>query len=165
MQSNGGLASAGRFSGKDAILSGPAGGVTACAAICRQAGFPQAIGFDMGGTSTDVSRIDQVPEFIFEKLVAGARIKAPMLWVETVAAGGGSILAFDGRRCTVGPESAGAQPGPACYGRGGPATVTDANLVLGRIQPRYFPACFGPRADQPLDASAAHERLSELARR
>lgn len=164
MQSNGGLASAGRFSGKDAILSGPAGGVTACAAICRQAGFPQAIGFDMGGTSTDVSRIDHAPEFVYEKQVAGVRIKAPMLWVETVAAGGGSILAFDGRRCTVGPESAGAQPGPACYGRGGPATVTDANLVLGRIQPRYFPACFGPRADQPLDASAARERLSELAR-
>ena len=163
MQSNGGLASAGRFSGKDAILSGPAGGVTACAAVCRQAGFPKAIGFDMGGTSTDVSRIDGSPEFIYEKQVAGVRIKAPMLWVETVAAGGGSILAFDGRRCTVGPESAGAQPGPACYGRGGPATVTDANLVLGRIQPRYFPACFGPRADQPLDAAAAHDRLSALA--
>jgi 5-oxoprolinase (ATP-hydrolysing) len=164
MQSNGGLASAGRFSGKDAILSGPAGGVTACAAVCRQAGFPKAIGFDMGGTSTDVSRMDGSPEFIYEKQVAGVRIKAPMLWVETVAAGGGSILTFDGRRCTVGPESAGAQPGPACYGRGGPATVTDANLVLGRIQPRYFPKCFGPQADQPLDAGAAHERLSELAR-
>lgn len=163
MQSNGGLASAGRFSGKDAILSGPAGGVTACAAVCRQAGFPRAIGFDMGGTSTDVSRVDQRPEFIYEKQVAGVRIKAPMLWVETVAAGGGSILAFDGRRCTVGPESAGAQPGPACYGRGGPATVTDANLVLGRIQPRYFPACFGPQADQALDVPAARARLAELA--
>lgn len=120
--------------------------VTACAAVCRQAGFPKAIGFDMGGTSTDVSRIDGSPEFIYEKQVAGVRIKAPMLWVETVAAGGGSILAFDGRRCTVGPESAGAQPSGVLRSGRGLATVTDANLVLGRIQPRYFPACFGPQA-------------------
>ena len=163
MQSNGGLADARRFSGKDAILSGPAGGVVAYAAICKQAGFPRAIGFDMGGTSTDVSRVDGTSEFLYEKKVAGVRIKAPMLWIETVAAGGGSILGFDGHRCTVGPESAGARPGPACYGNGGPATVTDANLVLGRIQPDYFPACFGPNADRPLNADASHARLGELA--
>ena len=162
MQSDGGLADACRFSGKDAILSGPAGGVVAYGAVCRQAGFPKAIGFDMGGTSTDVSRVDGRSEFIYEKTVAGVRIKAPMLWIETVAAGGGSLLAFDGHRCTVGPESAGAHPGPACYGQGGPATVTDANLVLGRIQPAWFPACFGPSADQPLDANAAHARLQAI---
>lgn len=163
MQSNGGLADARRFSGKNAILSGPAGGAVAYAAICREAGFPKAIGFDMGGTSTDVSRADSTFEFVYEKTVAGARIKAPMIAIETVAAGGGSILAFDGHRCTVGPESAGARPGPACYGAGGPAAVTDANLVLGRIQPRYFPACFGPNADQPLDASASRARIGALA--
>ncbi len=162
MQSNGGLADAQRFSGKDAILSGPAGGVVACAAVCREAGFPKVIGFDMGGTSTDVSRVDDGSDFVYEKNVAGIRIKAPMLWIETVAAGGGSILTFDGHRCMVGPESAGAQPGPACYGKGGPATVTDANLVLGRIQPAYFPRCFGPRADEGLDTEAAFQRLQAL---
>jgi len=162
MQSDGGLADARRFSGKDAILSGPAGGVVAYGAVCRQAGFPKAIGFDMGGTSTDVSRVDGTGEFIYEKTVAGIRIKAPMLWIETVAAGGGSLLAFDGHRCTVGPESAGAHPGPACYGKGGPATVTDANLVLGRIQPAWFPACFGPHGDEPLDADAAQARLQAI---
>ncbi len=163
MQSNGGLADAERFSGKDAILSGPAGGVVAYAHVCGLAGFDQAIGFDMGGTSTDVSRFDGRYERVFEKVVAGVRLKAPMMYIETVAAGGGSILQFDGRRMTVGPESAGANPGPACYRRGGPATVTDANLVLGRIQPAYFPSCFGPQADAPLAPDAAYERIAALA--
>jgi 5-oxoprolinase (ATP-hydrolysing) len=163
MQSNGGLADAERFSGKDAILSGPAGGVVAYAHVCGLAGFDKAIGFDMGGTSTDVSRFDGRYERVFEKVVAGVRLKAPMMYIETVAAGGGSILQFDGRRMTVGPESAGADPGPACYRRGGPATVTDANLVLGRIQPTYFPSCFGPQADAVLDPEAAHERIAALA--
>ncbi|GMV91148.1 MAG: 5-oxoprolinase [Candidatus Hydrogenedentota bacterium] len=164
MQSNGGLADADRFSGKDAILSGPAGGVVAYAHVCKLAGFEKAIGFDMGGTSTDVSRYDGRYERIFENVVAGVRIKAPMMYIETVAAGGGSILAFDGHRFTVGPESAGANPGPACYRRGGPAAVTDANLVLGRIQPKYFPACFGGNADQPLDADAAREKIAAIAK-
>jgi 5-oxoprolinase (ATP-hydrolysing) len=164
MQSNGGLADADRFSGKDAILSGPAGGVVAYAHVCKLAGFAKAIGFDMGGTSTDVSRYDGRYERIFEKTVAGVRIKAPMMYVETVAAGGGSILAFDGHRFTVGPESAGANPGPACYRRGGPAAVTDANLVLGRIQPAYFPACFGLNADQSLDADASRDALAAIAK-
>ncbi len=163
MQSNGGLADADRFSGKDAILSGPAGGVVAYAHVSKLAGFQKAIGFDMGGTSTDVSRYDGRYERIFEKFVAGVRIKAPMMYIETVAAGGGSILAFDGHRFTVGPESAGANPGPACYRRGGPAAVTDANLVLGRIQPTYFPTCFGPDADEPLDAEASREKLVTIA--
>ncbi|MBI2424314.1 MAG: hydantoinase B/oxoprolinase family protein [Candidatus Hydrogenedentes bacterium] len=163
MQSSGGLARAERFSGKDAILSGPAGGVVACEAVCRAAGYPRAIGFDMGGTSTDVSRVDGASEMLYEKVVAGVRIKAPMTWIETVAAGGGSIMAVVDGRLVAGPESAGAFPGPACYGRGGPATVTDANLVLGRIQPRHFPRCFGSTADAPLDRAAAHARFSELA--
>jgi 5-oxoprolinase (ATP-hydrolysing) len=165
MQSNGGLAEADRFSGKDAILSGPAGGVVAYAHVCKLAGFEKAIGFDMGGTSTDVSRYDGRYERIFEKVVAGVRIKAPMMYIETVAAGGGSILTFDGHRFTVGPESAGANPGPACYRRGGPAAVTDANLVLGRIQPTYFPACFGPNADEPLDSDASRQKLGAIAAR
>ncbi len=164
MQSSGGLTDADRFTGKDAVLSGPAGGVVAYAYVCQQAGFEKAIGFDMGGTSTDVSRFDGDYERSYETQVAGIRLKAPMLHIETVAAGGGSILSYDGHRFTVGPESAGANPGPACYGRGGPATVTDANLILGRIQPDHFPACFGPQADQPLDVNAARQRLGEIAR-
>ena len=163
MQSNGGLTDAERFSGKNAILSGPAGGVVAYAHACRLAGLGKVIGFDMGGTSTDVSRFDGRYERVYETRTAGVRIKAPMMHIETVAAGGGSILQFDGHRFTVGPESAGAFPGPACYGNGGPAAVTDANLVLGRIQPRWFPACFGPKADQPLNANAALARLDALA--
>jgi 5-oxoprolinase (ATP-hydrolysing) len=163
MQSDGGLAAANRFSGKNAVLSGPAGGVIACQHVMAQAGFSKAIGFDMGGTSTDVSRVDVAPDYIYEKRVAGVRLKAPMIHIETVAAGGGSILAFDGRRFTVGPESAGADPGPACYRKGGPPTVTDANLVLGRIQPRYFPECFGPDADEPLDAEASRRALGRIA--
>ncbi len=164
MQSSGGLADAERFSGKDAVLSGPAGGAVACSAICRQAGFTKAIGFDMGGTSTDVSRFDGRFERVYERLVAGVRLKAPSIAIETVAAGGGSLLSYDGRRYAVGPSSAGADPGPACYRRGGPAALTDANLVLGRIQARWFPSCFGPNADQALDAASASARLDELAR-
>lgn len=162
MQSNGGLADAAAFSGKNAILSGPAGGAAACAEVCAAAGFPNAIGFDMGGTSTDVCRIEGAPELVHETVIAGVRVKAPMIHVETVAAGGGSMLHFDGCRMGVGPGSAGANPGPACYRRGGPATITDANLVLGRVQPRYFPACFGPEAKQPLDEDASRARLEAL---
>jgi 5-oxoprolinase (ATP-hydrolysing) len=162
MQSNGGLTPAGRFRGKNAVLSGPAGGVVACAHVAREAGIDRVIGFDMGGTSTDVSRFDGRFERVFETRVAGVRLKAPMMHIETVAAGGGSILRFEQGRFTVGPASAGADPGPACYRRGGPATVTDANLVLGRIQPEYFPACFGPDGNAPLDRDAARARLSEL---
>jgi 5-oxoprolinase (ATP-hydrolysing) len=161
-QSSGGLAPAGRFSGKDAVLSGPAGGVVACATIARRSGIEAVIGFDMGGTSTDVSRWAGRYERVYEKRVAGVRIKAPMLHIETVAAGGGSILSYDGQRYTVGPRSAGADPGPACYRRGGPPTVTDANLVLGRVQPRWFPACFGPEGDAPIDPAAARARLEAL---
>ena len=167
MQSSGGLADAERFSGKDAILSGPAGGVVACAAVARQAGFRRVVGFDMGGTSTDVCRVDQAegPERVYERPVAGVRLRAPMLHVHTIAAGGGSLLQFDGRRLTVGPESAGADPGPVCYRRpGGRLAVTDANAVLGRVQPDYFPRCFGPGGDQPLDAAAARAAMTALAR-
>lgn len=163
MQSDGGLTDAGRFSGKNAILSGPAGGVVAYAHLCGIAGLEKAIGFDMGGTSTDVSRFDGRYERVYETQVAGVRLKAPMMCIETVAAGGGSILQFDGRRFAVGPESASANPGPACYRRGGPATVTDANLLLGRIQPAYFPRCFGPHADKELDKASARERLEVIA--
>ncbi|MCC6142661.1 MAG: hydantoinase B/oxoprolinase family protein [Candidatus Hydrogenedentes bacterium] len=163
MQSNGGLADADRFSGKDAVLSGPAGGVVAYAEVCAAAGFHRVIGFDMGGTSTDVSRYDGRFERVYETTLAGIRLKAPMMAIETVAAGGGSILKFDEHRYLVGPESAGANPGPACYGRGGPATVTDANLVLGRIQAAWFPNCFGPDARQPLDLRAARARIAALA--
>lgn len=142
MTSNGGLVEADSIHGKDTILSGPAGGVAGCAHIARQAGFDQAIGFDMGGTSTDVCRIDPPPatfEYQNETVKAGVRIKTPMLAVETVAAGGGSICTFDGQKLSVGPQSAGADPGPACYGRGGPLTITDMNVWLGRVNPEYFP--------------------------
>jgi 5-oxoprolinase (ATP-hydrolysing) len=164
MQSHGGLARAQQFSGKNAILSGPAGGVVACAHVAKLAGIDKAIGFDMGGTSTDVSRFDGTYERVFEKTVAGIRIKAPMMHIETVAAGGGSILSFNDGRFQAGPESAGANPGPACYRRGGPATITDANVVLGKILPHRFPACFGPNADMPLDPVAARERIEALAK-
>ncbi len=163
MQSNGGLASADRFSGKDAILSGPAGGVVAAAHVSRAAGLESIIGFDMGGTSTDVCRWHGRLDRVYETRIAGVRLQSPMLEVVTVAAGGGSVLAFDGRRFTVGPESAGADPGPACYRRGGPPAVTDANAVLGRIQPRWFPACFGPGRDRALDVDASRARLEAIA--
>jgi len=166
MQSNGGLADAERFSGKDAVFSGPAGGVVACARVARQTGRSKVIGFDMGGTSTDVCRVDAAEGFerVYERVVAGVRLKAPTLNVITIAAGGGSLLDFDGRRLTVGPESAGADPGPVCYRRaGGRLAVTDANAALGRVQPEFFPACFGPDARQRLDVAAARERLAGLA--
>ncbi|MBF0248966.1 MAG: 5-oxoprolinase, partial [Alphaproteobacteria bacterium] len=149
MQSNGGLTDAGLFQGKDSILSGPAGGVVGMAKTAQAAGFDKVIGFDMGGTSTDVSHFDGEFERAFETLVAGVRLRAPMMHIHTVAAGGGSVLKFDGARLRVGPDSAGADPGPACYRRGGPLAVTDCNVMLGKIQPRHSPHVFGPDANQP----------------
>ncbi|HLY90606.1 MAG TPA: hydantoinase/oxoprolinase family protein, partial [Acetobacteraceae bacterium] len=143
MQSNGGLADAAGFQGKDAILSGPAGGIVGAARTAAMAGLDHIIGFDMGGTSTDVALYAGGFERAFETAVAGVRMRAPMMAINTVAAGGGSILHFDGARFRVGPDSAGAEPGPACYRNGGPLTVTDANVCVGKIQPRHFPAIFG----------------------
>ena len=159
MQSNGGLTDARRFHGKDSVLSGPAGGVVGAVRSAEGAGFNRIIGFDMGGTSTDVSHYAGEDERAFDTLVAGVRMRAPMMSIHTVAAGGGSILHFDGARMRVGPDSAGAQPGPACYGRGGPLTVTDCNVLLGRIQPAFFPAVFGAGGDAPLDAAATREKF------
>ena len=156
MQSSGGLADANAFQGKDAVLSGPAGGIVGMARTAAVAGQDRVIGFDMGGTSTDVSHYAGQFEREFETQVAGVRMRAPMMSIHTVAAGGGSVIRFDGARLRVGPESAGANPGPACYRRGGPLTVTDANLLLGRIQPEHFPIVFGPNADQPLEIGRAH---------
>jgi len=149
MQSSGGLTDAHRFRGKDAILSGPAGGIVGMVRTSELAGFDRVIGFDMGGTSTDVSHYAGEFEREFETLVAGVRMRAPMMSIHTVAAGGGSILHFDGARLRVGPDSAGANPGPACYRRGGPLAVTDCNVLLGKIQPDFFPSVFGPDADRP----------------
>ncbi len=163
MQSNGGLREATRFRGKDAVLSGPAGGVVGMVRSAAEAGHDRVIGFDMGGTSTDVSHYAGEFERDFDTRVAGVRMRAPMLSIHTVAAGGGSVLHFDGRRYRVGPDSAGAVPGPACYRRGGPLTVTDANVMLGRVQPRHFPAVFGPDGDQPLDDGAVRQAFTELA--
>jgi 5-oxoprolinase (ATP-hydrolysing) len=163
MQSNGGLAEARAFRGKDAILSGPAGGVVGMVAASALHGNERLIGFDMGGTSTDVSHYAGAFELADESVVAGVRIRAPMMQIHTVAAGGGSICRFDGMRFRVGPESAGANPGPACYRNGGPLTVTDCNLFLGRIDPAQFPAVFGPSGDQPLDREASRTRLQEIA--
>ena len=163
MQSNGDLAEAGSFQGKDAILSGPAGGIVGAARTAASAGLDRIIGFDMGGTSTDVTLYDGAFERSFETEVAGVRVRAPMMAINTVAAGGGSVLHFDGARFRVGPDSAGANPGPACYRRGGPLTVTDANVMLGKIQPRHFPAIFGPDGDQPLDADIVRDRFAALA--
>ena len=163
MQSNGGLAEATAFRGKDAILSGPAGGVVGMVAASAAHDADKLIGFDMGGTSTDVSHYAGRFELADESVVAGVRIRAPMMQIHTVAAGGGSICRFDGMRFRVGPESAGAIPGPACYRNGGPLTVTDCNLYLGRIDPGHFPKVFGPRGDQPLDREAARARLQEVA--
>jgi len=162
MQSSGGLIDGALFRGKDAILSGPAGGIVGMAATARQAGFDRVIGFDMGGTSTDVSHFAGQYERDTETLVAGVRIRAPMLRIHTVAAGGGSICRFDGQRLLVGPDSAGAAPGPACYRRGGPLTVTDCNVMLGKLRPELFPALFGPEGNQPLDAAATAARFAEL---
>jgi len=164
MQSSGGLTDAHRFQGKDAILSGPAGGVVGAVRTSMAAGFGRVIGFDMGGTSTDVSHYAGEFERAFETEVAGVRMRAPMMSIHTVAAGGGSILHFDGSRFRVGPDSAGADPGPACYRRGGPLTVSDCNVMVGKIQPQFFPHVFGPAADQPLDADIVRERFAELTR-
>jgi 5-oxoprolinase (ATP-hydrolysing) len=163
MTSAGALVRADAFRGKDAVVSGPAGGVVGVAETARSSNAPAVLGFDMGGTSTDVCRFAGVLERRDKANVAGAKLRSPMLDVETVAAGGGSILAFDGMRARVGPGSAGANPGPAAYGRGGPATVTDANLVLGRLDPAYFPSIFGPTADAPLNVAAARVALTDLA--
>jgi 5-oxoprolinase (ATP-hydrolysing) len=164
MQSNGGLVEAARVQGKDAVLSGPAGGVIGAAETARAAGHDRVIGFDMGGTSTDVCHVAGDYERSFDIVVAGVRLRAPMLRVHTVAAGGGSLLLFDGHRFRVGPASAGADPGPAAYGRGGPLTVTDANVLLGRLQPTFFPRVFGPAADAPLDVAAVEAKFAALAR-
>ena len=163
MQSNGGLTDARLFQGKDAILSGPAGGVVGMVRTAAMNGFEKVIGFDMGGTSTDVAHYNGEFERSFDTVVAGVRMQAPMMKIHTVAAGGGSILHFDGSRYRVGPDSAGANPGPACYLRGGPLTVTDCNVMLGKIQPQHFPQVFGPQADQPLDADIVRQKFTELA--
>ncbi|MFD8234821.1 hydantoinase B/oxoprolinase family protein [Streptomyces sp. NPDC059696] len=164
MQSNGGLTEAGTFRGKDAILSGPAGGIVGMARMSQLAGFDRVIGFDMGGTSTDVSHFAGAYERVFTSRIAGVRLRAPMLDIHTVAAGGGSVLHFDGSRYRVGPDSAGAEPGPACYRGGGPLAVTDANVMLGRIQPAHFPHVFGPDGDEPLDEALVRDRFTALAR-
>ncbi|GAB2781496.1 hydantoinase B/oxoprolinase family protein [Streptomyces daliensis] len=165
MQSNGGLREATHFRGKDAVLSGPAGGVVGMARACAEVGHERVVGFDMGGTSTDVSHYAGQLERVFGTEVAGVRMRAPMMDIHTVAAGGGSVLHYDGARYRVGPDSAGAVPGPACYRRGGPLTVTDANVMLGRVQPAHFPAVFGPGGDAPLDAEAVREGFARLAER
>jgi 5-oxoprolinase (ATP-hydrolysing) len=167
MQSSGGLTDARRFQGKDSILSGPAGGIVGMVRASLAAGFDRVIGFDMGGTSTDVSHFAGHDvsdcERAFETQVAGVRMRAPMMSIHTVAAGGGSILHFDGARLRVGPDSAGANPGPACYRRGGPLTVTDCNVMVGKIQPQFFPKVFGPAADQPLDVQIVRDKFAVLA--
>src|SRR5664279_1889671 len=165
MMSSGGLTAAELFQGKDAILSGPAGGVVGMAETGRQAGFDRLIGFDMGGTSTDVSHFDGEYERAFETEVAGVRMRAPMMLIHTVAAGGGSILHFDGARFRVGPDSAGANPGPACYRRKGPLAVTDANVMVGKLLPDFFPKIFGPGQDQPLDGAAVKHGFNNLAQK
>ena len=165
MMSSGGLTAADMFQGKDAILSGPAGGVVGLARTGEEAGFPNVIGFDMGGTSTDVAHFDGEYERAFETEVAGVRVRAPMMLIHTVAAGGGSILHFDAGRFRVGPDSAGANPGPACYRNGGPLAVTDANVMVGKLLPEFFPPIFGPDQNQPLDVDAVRSRFAELAGR
>jgi 5-oxoprolinase (ATP-hydrolysing) len=165
MASSGGLKTRAHFHGRDAILSGPAGGVVGMAETARSAGFDRVIGFDMGGTSTDVSHFAGAYERTFETEVAGVRLRVPMLRIHTVAAGGGSILAFDGARLQVGPESAGSDPGPMCYGRGGPLTVTDANVVLGKLHPAFLPRVFGPNGNEPIDTNAPRAAFADLASR
>ncbi len=163
MQSNGGLVDAGRFRGRDAVLSGPAGGIVGMVRTAAEAGIGRVLGFDMGGTSTDVSHYAGEYERTFDTEVAGVRMRAPMMRIHTVAAGGGSVCRFDGARLRVGPQSAGADPGPACYRRGGPLTVTDCNVMLGRLQPETFPKVFGPDGDQPLDVEVVRTRFAALA--
>src|ERR1700733_4279436 len=164
MMSSGGLTAADLFRGKDAILSGPAGGVVGLAETGRSAGFTRLIGFDMGGTSTDVSHYAGEYERAFETEVAGVRMRAPIMLIHTVAAGGGSVLHFDGARFRVGPDSAGANPGPKCYRRGGPLAVTDANVMVGKLIPDFFPKIFGPQQNQPLDAEAVRSAFAALAK-
>jgi 5-oxoprolinase (ATP-hydrolysing) len=164
MQSNGGLTAAQHFQGKDSILSGPAGGLVGAIQTSAIAGFDKIIGFDMGGTSTDVSHFAGEYERNLETTVAGVRLRVPQLAIHTVAAGGGSILFFDGNSYRVGPASAGANPGPACYGRGGPLTITDCNVMVGKVRSEYFPALFGLEGDRPLDTALVHQRFQELAR-
>jgi 5-oxoprolinase (ATP-hydrolysing) len=163
MMSSGGLTAADMFQGKDALLSGPAGGVVGMVETARLAGFNQVIGFDMGGTSTDVAHYDGEYERAFDTEVAGVRVRAPMMRIHTVAAGGGSILHYEDGRFQAGPDSAGANPGPACYRRGGPLAVTDANVMLGKLQPDFFPSIFGPNQDQPLDRGIVEEKFRALA--
>jgi 5-oxoprolinase (ATP-hydrolysing) len=165
MQSSGGLAEAQHFRGKDAILSGPAGGIVGAVKTCEAVGEHKVIGFDMGGTSTDVAHYDGAYERVFETQVAGVRVRAPMMDIHTVAAGGGSICSFENGRFKVGPESAGAYPGPACYRNGGPLTVTDCNVMLGRVQPDHFPHVFGPNGDLPLDADTVRHKFTTLAQK
>ncbi|HZP08854.1 hydantoinase B/oxoprolinase family protein [Methyloceanibacter sp.] len=165
MQSSGGLTSAHLFRGKDAILSGPAGGVVGAVETALLAGFAKIIGFDMGGTSTDVCHYDGVYERSFESVIAGVRVRAPMMQIHTVAAGGGSIIHYDGMRLRVGPDSAGANPGPLSYRRGGPLTVTDANVMTGKLVPDFFPRIFGPGHDQPLDREGVRKGFKALARK
>ncbi|MGH8133027.1 MAG: hydantoinase/oxoprolinase family protein, partial [Steroidobacteraceae bacterium] len=162
MQSNGGLTHASTFQAKDAILSGPAGGIVGMVRTAQAAGFRKIIGFDMGGTSTDVSHFAGELEREFETKVAGVRMRVPMMSIHTIAAGGGSILHFDGSRFRVGPDSAGANPGPAAYRRGGPLTVTDCNVLLGKIQPSHFPKVFGPSAAEALDSHIVRAKFTEL---
>lgn len=164
MRSNGGLADARFFYGKDAILSGPAGGVVGMARISEAAGFNEVIGFDMGGTSTDVSHYNGEFEKSYETEVAGVRLRAPMMMIHTVAAGGGSILHFDGARYRVGPDSAGAHPGPVCYRNNGPLTITDCNVMIGKLQPDLFPCVFGEMGDQPIDAVEVRNQFTELSK-
>ncbi|HEY9910114.1 MAG TPA: hydantoinase/oxoprolinase family protein, partial [Thermosynechococcaceae cyanobacterium] len=163
MQSNGGLTDAQAFQGKDSILSGPAGGIVGAVQTSKLAGLEKIIGFDMGGTSTDVAHYAGEYERTFETEVAGVRLRSAMMAIHTVAAGGGSILHFDGSRYRVGPESAGANPGPACYRKGGRLTVTDCNVMLGKIQPQFFPQVFGPEGDQPLDEETVRQQFEALA--
>ena len=165
MTSNGGLAAPEFFRGKDAIVSGPAGGVVGMAETARAAGFEHVIGFDMGGTSTDVARFDGDYERVYETEVAGVRLRTPMLAIHTVAAGGGSILHYDGARFRAGPDSAGANPGPKSYRRGGPLTVTDANVMVGKLRAQFFPKIFGARGDEALDEAAVREAFGELSAR
>jgi 5-oxoprolinase (ATP-hydrolysing) len=163
MQSNGGLVDAQQFQGKDSILSGPAGGIVGAVETSRLAGFEKIISFDMGGTSTDVAHYNGEYERQFETEIAGVRLRTPVMAIHTVAAGGGSILQFDGSRYRVGPESAGANPGPACYRKGGPLTVTDCNVMLGKIQPAFFPKVFGVNGDLPVDVEVVRQKFSALA--
>ena len=164
MQSNGGLVAADLFQGKDSILSGPAGGIVGAVKTCEMAGIEKIIGFDMGGTSTDVSHYAGEYERSFETEVAGVRLRSPMMSIHTVAAGGSSILHFDGSRYVVGPDSAGANPGPACYGRGGELTITDCNVMVGKLQPEFFPQVFGANANQPLDKEIVIKKFQQLSK-